>query len=84
MDINAEKITEILKDKYHNNLTTTEIRKKHTISQKVWNEINKKFGEMFITRYGKRAPESVKVSEDDMTNLWGKEHKPQTNMYRNY
>jgi hypothetical protein len=71
MDINAEKITVILKDKYHNNLTTTEIRTKHGISQKVWNEINKKFSVLFIDRYGKKAPEAVKISCDELSNLWG-------------
>ena len=70
-DLNAEMITEILKDKYHSNLTTTEIRKKHQISHTVWNEINKKFGDMFIKRYGKRAPEKVKVSTDELARLWG-------------
>ena len=72
-NLNAEKITEILKDKYHNNLTTIEIRKKYYISQKVWSEINKKFGEMFIKRYGKKSPEKVKVSADELNQLWGQE-----------
>jgi hypothetical protein len=71
-DLNAEKITDILKDKYHNNLTTTDIRKKHMISQKVWNEINKKFSEMFIARYGKKSLEKVNVSEEDLNRLWGR------------
>ena len=77
-EFTAKKIDAILRDKYHNNMTTTDIRKKHGISQKVWNEINKKFGELFVKRHGKRSPDKVKISVDDLTEFWsgGRDKQP--------
>lgn len=71
--MDAKKITEILKDKYHKGLTVKELRTKHKISQKVWSEINKKFGKMFVEKFGKKKPQIIKVSADDLENLWDNE-----------
>ena len=76
-----EKITEILRDKYHNNLSAVDIRKKHGISQKVWNEINKKFGSMFIKKFGKKTPERVNISVDSMSSFWGNDKRQDMDTY---
>ena len=69
--MDAKKITKILKDKYHECLTVKEIKTKHKISQKIWTEINKKFGKMFIEKFGKKKPQIIKVSKHDLEELWG-------------
>ena len=80
----SRKIVYIIRRKYHNNLTVNDIRKKHRISQKVWAEINKKFGEMFIKRHGKKKIERVKVSKEELNRLWGdqrQDQSPQSQLY---
>lgn len=67
-DLDPVLITNILKDRYHNGLSVDEIKSKYSISQRTWTEVNKKYKEPFVKKFGNKK--NTGVSVDEMNAFW--------------